>query len=105
MNNKYSYRNNKPVLDKEGIIGTRFFENKKIQIVHISLAPFSELKAHKSDVDALLYVLSGTVEVEIGNEVLKLEKDELVEFPKDVLHSVKNIGEKEAKVLVMKILG
>ncbi|QTA37764.1 cupin domain-containing protein [Thermosipho ferrireducens] len=105
MINVYSYRGKEPILSNEKVVGTRFFENDSIQMVHIKLKPEALLHAHKSDVDAILYVLSGIVEVEINGELARLEKNEMIEFPKNILHSVKNVGSDEAEVLVIKILG
>ncbi len=72
------------------------------QVVHIELKPNEGLKPHKTPVDVFFYVLEGTVEVNIGGEVQLVDKDSIVESPKNITHYFINKSNVNARVLVVK---
>ncbi len=84
-------------------IDARELYNKdSAQAVHITLKPGEGLKPHKTPVDVFFYVLEGTPEVTIGEEKQVVEKDCLVESPKDIVHCFSNNTDKLVRVLVVK---
>ncbi|SHN62159.1 cupin domain-containing protein [Fervidobacterium gondwanense] len=90
-------------LMKGPIDARRFYNSEKAIVAKITLQPGAVLEKHSSKEFALLFVLSGCVEVEIGDNVYDLEKDSLIEFPENILHSVTNKTSEVAEVLVVKI--
>ena len=72
------------------------------QAMHITLQPGEELKAHITPVDVFFYVLEGNPTVLVGNEKQTVEKDTLVESPKDIVHCLYNKTDKIARILVVK---
>ncbi|MGQ9855685.1 MAG: cupin domain-containing protein [Fervidobacterium sp.] len=90
-------------LMKGPIDARRFYNSEKAIVAKITLQPGAVLEKHSSKEFALLFVLNGRVEVEIGDNVYSLEKDSLIEFPENVLHSVANKTSEVAEVLVVKI--
>ncbi len=78
------------------------YNNENAQVVHIELKPGESLKPHKTPVDVFFYVLEGTVAVFIGDEKRTVEKDSLVESPKNITHYFSNNSENNVRVLVVK---
>jgi quercetin dioxygenase-like cupin family protein len=80
----------------------KLYEKETAQAMHITLQPGEALKPHITPVDVFFYVLEGTPEVRIGDEVVKVEKDSLIESPKDIVHCLYNNSEYIARILVVK---
>ena len=88
----------------DGLIDARrFYDSNKAIVAKITIQPGGKLEKHSSKEFALLFVISGRVKVEIENDSYELEKDSLIEFPENIVHSVENIGDTVAEVLVVKI--
>lgn len=84
-------------------IDARELYNKdSAQAVHIELKPGESLKPHKTPVDVFFYVLEGTPDVFIGEEKQTVNKDSLVESPKNITHYFANNSENKVRVLVVK---
>mgnify|MGYP000158010558 CR=1 FL=1 len=49
----------------------------------------------------MVYVLEGTVEITVGDHVNKLAKNESLHFNSGIRHKMRNIGKKEAELLVV----
>lgn len=78
------------------------YDHDNAQVMHITLDPGQSLKPHITPVDVFFYVLEGTPSVLIGTEKLQVEKDSLIESPKDIVHSLYNETESIARILVVK---
>uniref|UniRef100_A0A7V4KDW2 Cupin domain-containing protein n=1 Tax=Fervidobacterium pennivorans TaxID=93466 RepID=A0A7V4KDW2_FERPE len=96
------------VSDVQNLLGglidaRRFYDSDKAIVAKITIQPGGKLEKHSSKEFALLFVISGRVKVEIENDAYELEKDSLIEFPQNIVHSVENIGDTVAEVLVVKI--
>lgn len=96
------------VSDVQNLLGglidaRRFYDSNKAIVAKITIQPGGKLEKHSSKEFALLFVISGRVKVEIENDSYELEKDSLIEFPENIVHSVENIGDTVAEVLVVKI--
>lgn len=96
------------VSDVQNLLGglidaRRFYDSDKAIVAKITIQPGGKLEKHSSKEFALLFVISGRVKVEIENDSYELEQDSLIEFPQNIVHSVENIGDTVAEVLVVKI--
>lgn len=80
----------------------KMYEKETAQVMHITLQPGEALKPHITPVDVFFYVLEGTPEIRVGEETVKVEKDSLVESPKDIVHCLYNNSDCVARVLVVK---
>ncbi|NLE04844.1 MAG: cupin domain-containing protein [Crenarchaeota archaeon] len=69
----------------------------------MSLNPGEGLKKHTTPVDVFFYVLGGKGEVEIGDETQTVEKDTLIESPKNIPHLLRNTGKDPFRFLVVKL--
>lgn len=78
------------------------YSHDNAEVMHITLMPGESLKPHITPVDVFFYILEGTPSVLIGEEKLAIEKDSLVESPKDVIHSLYNETNSVARILVVK---
>lgn len=92
-----------PVLDKDGMHGTKLYSKPEGEIVHLKLMPGAHLKAHATPVDVAFYVLEGTATLQIGEETKTLPHDTIIESPKDIPHAVTNNGSTELRLLVIKM--
>jgi len=73
-------------------------------VVVITLQPGEMLKKHMTPVDVLFYVLEGKGLVVVGDEETGVEKNSLVESPKNVPHLLINDSEDVFRVMVIKKL-
>jgi mannose-6-phosphate isomerase-like protein (cupin superfamily) len=69
----------------------------------MNLKPGQSLKKHTTPVDVFFYILEGKGEVEIGDEIKEVEKDTLIESPKDIPHLLRNTGTNIFRFLVVKL--
>lgn len=80
----------------------KLYDHDNAQVMHISLEPGESLKPHITPVDVFFYILEGTPEVRVGDETLTVEKDSLVESPKNIVHCLANNSAGPARILVVK---
>ncbi len=73
------------------------------QAVVISLKKGETLKKHVTPVDVMFYVLEGTGKVEIGEEVVEVSRDMVVESPARIPHRLFNETSEEFRFLVVKM--
>ena len=71
-------------------------------ITVITLEPGQSLRRHITPVDVAFYVLDGEGVVEIGEEKLKVDKDTLIESPKDIVHCWYNQSDAPLRFMVVK---
>jgi mannose-6-phosphate isomerase-like protein (cupin superfamily) len=69
----------------------------------MNLKPGQSLKKHTTPVDVFFYILEGKGAVEIGDEIKEVEKDTLIESPKDIPHLLRNTGTNIFRFLVVKL--
>lgn len=69
----------------------------------MSLAPGQTLKRHTTPVDVFFYILEGKGVVEIGEENQEVEKDTLIDSPKDIPHLLRNTEDSVFRFLVVKL--
>ena len=80
----------------------KLYDKETAQAMHITLQPGEALKPHITPVDVFFYVLEGTPEIRVGDEIIKIDVDSLVESPKDIVHCLYNNSDKTARILVVK---
>ena len=71
-------------------------------ITIITLEPDQYLKQHITPVDVAFYVLEGIGIVEIGEEKQEVQKDTLVESPRDIMHCWYNESSETLRLMVIK---
>lgn len=97
----YDMNSAKIVVKNEAVDARKIYE-KHVVVAHISIQPSKVLEKHSSDTDALMYVLEGKAKVTINDQTVLLSKDQIVEFPKNVMHEIENIGNDVLRILVFK---
>ena len=80
----------------------KIYDNASAQAIHISLQPGEALKPHITPVDVFFYILEGTPDIMIGEEKIQVMTDSLVESPANIVHSIYNNSDKQARVLFVK---
>ncbi len=80
----------------------RIYDHDNAQVMHMTLLPGQSLKPHITPVDVFFYILEGTPDVLVGEETVTVEKDSLVESPKDIVHCLANNSDSIARILVVK---
>ena len=85
-----------------GVEVLKLYDHETAQAMHITLQPGQSLKPHMASVDVFFYVLEGTPDIRVGNETEGIEKDCLVESPKEIVHCISNPTDTIARILVVK---
>lgn len=88
--------------NKNGVVGKKILTKDEVDVVHLEIAPGKSLPVHKTPVEVFFYVLEGTGEIEVGDERQKVDRDTLVESPRDIPHGLHNTGTEPFRVLVVK---
>jgi quercetin dioxygenase-like cupin family protein len=78
------------------------YNHENAQVMHITLKAGESLKPHITPVDVFFYILEGKPTVKVGDEEIAVDKDNLVESPKDIVHNLSNNTDKIARILVVK---
>ncbi len=80
----------------------KLYDYDNAQVMHMTLKAGESLKPHITPVDVFFYILEGIVDVQIGDETVSVEKDNLVESPKGIIHCLSNSSKSIARILVVK---
>ncbi len=92
-----------PIMDTAHKVDARnLHSSEHVMVTVITLQPGQELKRHITPVDVLFYVLSGTGVVQIGDELLEVGQDTMIESPKDIVHCWYNRGDALLRFMVIK---
>ena len=95
--------NKQPVLGSPHNVDIRkLYDRDNAQAILITLKAGESLKPHFTPVDVFFYVLEGNVDVRVGDEIVCVEKNCLVESPKDMVHCLSNNSDNTTRVLVVK---
>lgn len=73
--------------------------SEKIATVYFELEPGERLGTHTDSAEELLVVLSGNVEVTVGDETSVASPNTVALVPELVPHDIKNVGASRARVL------
>ncbi len=90
------------IRNRDGIKSRKIFSNEKLEIIHIILEPEAELEKHISHFEVQFYVIFGEGIYTIGEETHVLKRDTIVDCPKQVERSWKNLSENNLELLVVK---
>lgn len=85
-----------------GVDVRQLYDKAVAQAMHILLQPGEQLKPHITPVDVFFFVIEGTPSVQIGDEIIQVLENSLVESPKNVVHCLFNRSDKPARILVVK---
>jgi mannose-6-phosphate isomerase-like protein (cupin superfamily) len=80
----------------------KIYDKPSAQVLIIKLEPGESLKEHITPVDVFFYILEGTADVMVGDEIKSVETDCLVESPKDIKHCIYNKSDEIVRVMVVK---
>lgn len=80
----------------------KLYDYDNAQVMHITLKAGEALKPHITPVDVFFYILEGIVDVRVGDETISVEKDNLVESPKGIIHCLSNNSQLNTRILVVK---
>jgi quercetin dioxygenase-like cupin family protein len=87
-----------------GVDAKKLCEMPSASVTIMNLSQGQSLKKHTTPVDVFFYILEGKGEVEVGQETQTVEKDTLIESPKDIPHLLRNTGKEPFKFLVVKLI-
>jgi quercetin dioxygenase-like cupin family protein len=82
----------------------KLLTRKDCELIHLTLKPTEILEKHSNPFDAAFYVLSGSGELEVGDETATISADTVIEIAAGELRGWKNSGTEELRVLVVKLL-
>ena len=88
--------------DEEKFSPERLIQKEEVEVVLLPFAPRQGLKEHTTPVDVFFYVVEGTAEIQVGDEIQEVEEGNVVLSPKDIPHNVRNTSEGDAKIMVVK---
>ncbi|MGA2989513.1 MAG: cupin domain-containing protein [Candidatus Korobacteraceae bacterium] len=75
----------------EGVL-RKVFTGKKVMMVLNEIKPGTQVNPHSHSHEQLLYIVSGSAEVVLGEEVLTMKAGDLMLVPPDVSHSLQVIS-------------
>ena len=102
MESRY-YKDITPVLNANGMVGTKVYSQPEGELVHIEFQPQAHLKAHKTPVNVAFFVLEGTATLTIGEETQSFPAGTVIDSPKNIPHAVTNEGDRLMRILVIKM--
>jgi len=74
------------------------------ELIHLTLKPGEILEKHSNPFDVAFYVLSGSGELEVGDETAIISVDTVIDVVAGEMRGWKNIGTEDLRVLVVKLL-
>ncbi len=94
-----NYKNSENQQNPHNIQAVKLYDQKEAEIIHLLVNSNESLKPHVTAVDVAFYVLEGKPTVLIGDEKKQLEKDDLVESPKNIVHCIYNHTKEKVRML------
>ena len=78
-------------------------ENKHIKAFRVVVEPMQEHTGvgYLHEGEEFVYVLSGKIEVTVGEHVNQLGKDDSLHFNSGIPHNMRNVGKKKARLIVV----
>ncbi|MEA3429448.1 MAG: XRE family transcriptional regulator [Thermodesulfobacteriota bacterium] len=78
-------------------------ENKHLKAFRVTIDVSQNHKGvgYQHEGEEFIYVLSGKIEVIVGDHVNKLKKDDSLHFNSGIKHMLRNVGNKEAELIVV----
>ncbi len=92
-----------PIMDTAHNVDARnLYTSDHVMVSVITLKPGQSLKKHITPVDVVFYVLYGKGVVQIGEETKTVDKNTMIESPKDILHCWYNESDEDLGFMVIK---
>jgi mannose-6-phosphate isomerase-like protein (cupin superfamily) len=79
-------------------------KSEEIEIIHLRLEPGQKLLKHRNPFDTIFYILEGHANIETPEGLVSAEPDMVIELSSIVERSVKNTGQTDFRMLVIKKL-
>lgn len=98
-----NYLNLETSKNPHGVQSYKMYDKDHAVIMHLLIKAGESLKPHITPVDVVFYVLEGAPHILVGEEKIKVKKDDIIESPKDIVHCIYNETESDVRVLVMKL--
>lgn len=98
-----NYQKLKTAANPHGIDARKIYDQPHGVIMHLELAAGESLKPHITPVDVAFYVLEGNPHIVIGEEEQQAAPDDLIESPRDIVHTICNRTAAPVRVLVLKL--
>jgi len=98
-----NYQNLEQTKNPHGIQSYKMYDKDHAVIMHLLIKGGERLKTHITPVDVAFYVLEGQPTIMVGEEKLKVKKNDIIESPKDIVHCIYNDTDQDVRVLVMKL--
>jgi len=98
-----NYQSSSLAKNPHGIQSVKLYDTDNALIMHLLLKAGEGLKPHITPVDVAFYVLEGNPSILVGEEKIQVKKDDIIESPKDIVHSIYNETDSDVRVLVMKL--
>lgn len=76
-----------------------------VEVIHILLQPGEGVPPHDNPFDVLFYVLEGSGELTIADQVRRVDTDSLVAIATGTQRGWENTGTEPVRLLVIKLLG
>ena len=93
-----SFKSEKPLLDESGhyrvFTVTTFSPEMPVEVYYLEIDENCEFKGepHQGNIKEQIFVISGTLEMEIENENYQINEEEYIVFKADTPHTYKNKG-------------
>ena len=78
-------------------------ENKHLKAFRVTIEPMSDHKGvgYQHEGEEFVYVLSGQIDVSVGDHVNRLNPGDSLHFNSAIRHNLKNVGKETAEMLVV----
>ncbi|MBN1330953.1 MAG: cupin domain-containing protein [Candidatus Heimdallarchaeota archaeon] len=85
-----------------GVDSRKLYDDPNAIIIQLTLEPGEKLRRHITPEDVIFYVLEGKGTVLIGDEEKEVDRDTLIESPKNIVHCWYNRSSEKLRFLVIK---
>ena len=78
-------------------------ENKHLKAFRVTIDPMKEHKGvgYQHEGEEFVYVLTGQIEVSVGDHVNRLKEGQTLHFNSGIRHKLRNVGKKKAELIVV----
>jgi quercetin dioxygenase-like cupin family protein len=97
----------KTTLDTAAIIQAslkayKMHQSAGLEIVHLHLLPGESIPLHSNPVDVIFCILEGSGSLDLSDEIITLEKFDVIHIPAGMDRGMNNIGSLDLRLLVIK---
>ena len=84
--------------------GRKMYEGLNVELIHLCLHKGEILEKHTNPFDVVFYILEGYGAVETDEQSVAVEPDMCIEIEMGTNRGIRNTGDEDLKLLVVKIL-